>query len=146
MSDDKKVAELLAKAGELTILGPVGYLLVNGFKKSAEEMSSATGKQIEELRAEAAKQEIIMEFQLHQAKVAQEIAIAKRITSAEEVEIEEYYDLSGTAEIGLAGKPAESEISFGAKGSGRKVTKRIYRFKGKADFEEDAIQIEQPKE
>lgn len=63
-----------------------------------------------------------------QAKVAQELAIAQRINTAEQVEIEEIYDTSGKA--GLSANITEGAITGGLTGEGRKVTKRIYRFTG----------------
>lgn len=66
-----------------------------------------------------------------QAKVAQEIAIARRIDTAEEVTIEEFYDTSGEAGIGLNSNG--ENISLGVNGSARRVTKRIYTFKGWRD-------------
>ena len=65
-----------------------------------------------------------------QARVAQELAIAKRIEVAEEVEMEEFYDYSGEASLGL--KADKQSVSLGAGASGRRVSKRIYRFKSKA--------------
>ena len=63
-----------------------------------------------------------------QAKVAQELAIAKRIELAEQVEIEDFYDTSGDGNIGL--KVDVTSVALGASGSARKVTKRIYKFSG----------------
>lgn len=63
-----------------------------------------------------------------QAKVAQELAIAKRIEIAEEVEIEEFYDINAEGNVGINAK--EQSISLGASASGRRVSKRIYKFSG----------------
>lgn len=63
-----------------------------------------------------------------QARVAQEVAIARRIQTAEEVEMKEYYDYSGDGHIG--GKFDGKNVSVGAGGSGRRVSKRVYKFKG----------------
>lgn len=62
-----------------------------------------------------------------EARVAQELAIAKRISSALEVKIEELYEYNKEGKIGLdtqGGNP-----SIGLSGSGRRVSKRIYTFK-----------------
>lgn len=61
---------------------------------SQDEIKEDEGKSIESLETEARKHQIVMDFQAHQARVAQEISIAQRIASSLEVEIEEYYDTS----------------------------------------------------
>lgn len=66
-----------------------------------------------------------------QIAVAQELAIARRIETADEVEIEEFYDNSKEGYAGLKG--TEEGISLGIGGNGRKITKRIYKFKGYND-------------
>ena len=73
--------------------GPLVGLIIDGVKESSKDMEKA--KSLDSLKEESIKQEIMMEFSKHQAKVAQELAIAKRIENALEVEIEEYYDNSG---------------------------------------------------
>jgi len=65
---------------------------------------------------------------LAQAKVEQELAISRRIDGAEEVEIEEFYDLSGKGNAGLNTDGETVSLGFG--GEGRRVTKRIIKFKG----------------
>lgn len=69
-----------------------------------------------------------MEFQAHQARVAQELAIAERISVSHEVVIEEYYEGAGKAQLGL--KVDAEALSLGASGDGRRVTKRVIRFSG----------------
>jgi hypothetical protein len=68
-----------------------------------------------------------MQMAERQAKVAQELALARRIESANDVEIEEFYEISGAGHAGL--KSTEGTISAGVGGQGQKVTRRIYRFK-----------------
>ncbi len=63
-----------------------------------------------------------------QAKVAQELALARRIESALEVEMEEFYDINGSGNAGLSSEG--NTLSAGIGGKGQKVTKRIFRFKG----------------
>lgn len=89
-------------------------------------------KPIEELALEARRQEIRMSMLREEARVAQEISIARRIELAQEVEIEEFYDASGQGSLGVDIK--ESGALIGLSGSGRRVTKRIYKFTG---FRED---------
>lgn len=88
---------------------------------------------IEELRAEAERQDLAMRMAERQAKVAQELALARRIESADDVEMEEFYDVSGAAHAGF--KSGEDSLSAGIGGQGQKVMRRVYRFKnnGKLD-------------
>ena len=67
-----------------------------------------------------------MSMAREEARVAQELAIAKRIELANEVEIEEFYDLSGEGSIGV--QLHETAVSAGVSASGKRVTKRIYKF------------------
>lgn len=110
-----------------SLLGPV-VAIVTALATSQNEIKEAEAKGLESLETEAKKQQIVMDFQAHQARVAQEVAIAQRIESSEEVEIEEYYDLSGKANAGL--KAEENSVALGVSGEGRRVTKRTIKFKG----------------
>lgn len=119
------------------IVGDVAYdLFVPGYVKilrnalldSQGGIKAAESQGVSELELEAAKQKIIMEFQAHQARVSQEIAIAERISTSDEVEITEYYDVSGNGHMGLNVK--ENGITIGAGGEGRKVTHRVIKFSG----------------
>lgn len=117
--------------------GPLVGLIIDGVKESSKNMENA--KNLDALREESLKQEIKMEFSKHQARVAQELAIAKRIENALEVEIEEYYDNSGKGDGGLNIDLATQSGGLGMSTESRRVSKRIYRFKGKAmteDYEE----------
>ena len=112
-------------------LSPTSYLIekavaatVKAFTTEAESPSSSTSK-LEEL---ALRQEIEARVLKEQARIEQELAIARRIDNAEEVEIEEYYDTSGEGALGLKGEG--NGVSVGASGSGKKIVKRIYKFKG----------------
>jgi hypothetical protein len=108
-----------------TAIGVLANVVFDAVKKS--NLVASTGD-IETLKKEELKQEITLRMSEAQARVAQEIAIAKRIETAEEVEIEEFYDASGQGGIGL--NATTEQVSVGVNGSGRRVTKRIYRFKG----------------
>lgn len=116
----------------LKYTNPLGWLATEAaemaISKSTEIIKNGT---IQELEKEARRQEVAARIAEAQAKVAQELAIARRIDTAEEVTIEEYYDLSGKGEIG-ANINGES-ISVGLTGQGRRVTKRVYIFKGYID-------------
>ena len=108
---------------------PLGFLIEKISESTANSTSDSSGnKSLEELQLSARKQELKMQMAEAQAKVAQELAIAKRIELAEQVEIEEFYDTSGEGNIGL--KADSTSVALGASRSGRKVTKRIYKFSG----------------
>lgn len=62
------------------------------------------------------------------AAAQQEFAIAARIETANEVEIEEYYDGSGEGSIGA--QQNEKGLTLGASGGGRRVSRRVIRLKG----------------
>jgi hypothetical protein len=133
--DTKKVAGVAGVAATASmfipggfIVGPVVGAIAAALAASQNDIKDAEGKSIESLETEARKQQIVMDFQAHQARVAQEISIAQRIASSAEVEIEEYYDTSGKGSAGL--KTEEKNVTLGLSGEGRKVTKRIIKFKG----------------
>ncbi|WP_181898569.1 hypothetical protein [Halobacillus trueperi] len=103
-------------------INPTAYLVGKGVEAAFKSMQKVSESgTVEELQTEAKKQEI-------QARVAQELAIAERISNAETVEIEEFYDGSGEGNVGLNAK--ENSFTVGASGEGRKITKRVYKFSG----------------
>jgi hypothetical protein len=114
-----------------------GYVKVlrNALSESQGDIKAAESKGVAELELEATKQKVIMEFQAHQARVSQEIAIAERISTSQEVEITEYYDVSGKGHAGITAQ--ESSISAGVGGEGRKVTHRTIKFSGLTKVEND---------
>jgi hypothetical protein len=112
-----------------TIFNPTGYLIGLGIKKIVESISeSDSSTPINTLKEESLRAEIKAKALLAQAKVEQELAISRRIDSAEEVEIEEFYDVSGKGNAGL--NTDGEAISLGLGGEGRRVTKRVIKFKG----------------
>ena len=105
------------------------YAIYKALTKASEDSSeSAASDDLEALRMLEARQEVEMRMAERQAKVAQELAIADRIRTAVEVEIEEFYDVSGEAALGGGTDGATVSVKLGAKGS--KVTRRVYRFQG----------------
>ena len=120
---------LVAEAARIA-LNPSGYLIgklverVVGVEITQEEIDKTP---IAELEIEARKQELAIAMASAQAKVAQELAIAKRIEHAEEVEIEEFYDVSGEGGVGLKSQP--DSVTLGLSGSGKKVTRRVIKFR-----------------
>lgn len=109
---------------------PLGATIVKTIENSSKEVDDASSKGIDELRDELSKQTLRQGFELQQAKIAQELAIAHRITNAETVEIEEFYDTSMRGKAGLETK--ETGVMFGIGGERQNVTKRIYKFSGHA--------------
>ncbi len=131
--DTKRAASLASGAAAMLVPGgfivaPVVAAITAALASSQDEIKDAEAKSLESLETEARKQQIVMDFQAHQARVAQEISIAQRIASSEEVEIEEYYDASGKGNAGLTSE--DMNVSLGLSGEGRKVTKRVIKFKG----------------
>lgn len=120
-------------------LNPTGYLLEMAFNKATEAFSSsAADKDVtsQQLTEEAVKASITANVLSEQAKVEQELSIAKRILIAEEVEIEEFYDISGSGGAGV--KTNGDNFTLGAHAEGKKVTKRVIKFKG---FNSEAIAL-----
>lgn len=119
----EKALEVMVKA--TPIIGPVAGVLL----ESARDTEAASqGSDIAPLVNEAKKQELSLHMAKMQAQVAQEIAIAHRIENAVEVEIEEYYEGSGRG--GISGAVAADGGSLFLGAEGRRVVKRVYRFKG----------------
>jgi hypothetical protein len=126
----KNTLELLGKAAWIAA-NPAGFLIeqiVEATSKNVSKADSAQDQELPSLRVEVQRQEFQMRMAEAQAKVAQEIAIAKRIESARQVEIEEFYDYSGEGYVGA--KADADSLSIGLGGAGRRVSKRIYRFRG----------------
>lgn len=109
-------------------------LLIDTMMKSVNKSNSvAETGDIDQLQIEARMQEIESKIAEFQAKVAQELAIAKRIENAAEVEIEEFYDTEGSGGVGL--QLDTSNVNLGVSGTGKRVSKRVYRFKGWIELE-----------
>jgi len=122
----------------LAYSNPLLSLAIAGAEAAAGAVSKASEKGTSQLKEEVAKQNLQMQFAQHQARVAQEIAIARRIEGAVEVEIEEFYDTSGKGNLGLEIDGKSETASFGLGAEGRRVTKRIYKFKGWLQSHADA--------
>ena len=127
----------MTKKSLVDVAGGIAYeLFVPGYVKvirsvmsdAQEDIKTAEAKGFPELEKEVAKQKILMEFQSHQARVSQEVAIAERIATSNEVEITEYYDTSGKGHVGINAN--ETSITAGASGEGRKITHRVIKFSG----------------
>lgn len=114
----------------MKVTSPIGWLAIEGAEKAADALSKASNKDLHELELEATKQQIYLQMAQAQARIAQEMAIARRIENAEEVEIEEFYDTSGKAGVGVVVDGKTESITGNIGGEGRKITKRIYHFRG----------------
>ena len=115
----------------LDAVGPGGLLIAKIAKQWMESSGVAPANaSIEELDILARKQELKAAMAREEARALQEFAIADRIGTAEEVEIEEFYDTSGEGMVGLKGDLKSQTASLGVSGSGKRVTKRVYKFRG----------------
>jgi len=103
-------------------------LLIDGLRSTIEATigGSFFGKTTDE--ATPTPEKVDLERLKVEARVAQEIAIARRIETADNVEIEEYYDYHGKGGLGV--QSSGDGIYVGASGEGQRVSKRIYRFIG----------------
>jgi hypothetical protein len=109
-------------------LSPSTYLLTKGAEKAVEKIQGMSDATLTELKQESARQELLAQIAQAQSRVAQELAIATRINTAEVVEIEEFYDTSGKG--GISATMQGESLTAGISGEGRKVTKRVYKFTG----------------
>ena len=110
------------------LLYPKNSLAEIVFKEALQALNKNANASIKELEELALKADIEAKILQNQAKVEQELAIANRIATSEEVEIEEFYDTSGKGTAGLSAE--ESKLTLGLSAEGRKVTKRVIKFKG----------------
>lgn len=122
----------------MTPMGLSATILGSAIKKTGEILAEGNADKIAN---EADCQEHRTRIAIGQAKIVQEMAIAKRIETADEVEIEEYYDNNAEGKLGLKGD--EKGLSLGISGNSNRVSKRIYKFKGynekRADIYEQSI-------
>lgn len=135
-STPKKTAvsvALDAAMAALPIVSPLAGALLTAVNRT--EVASQTGE-IDALVDEARRQELSLHMAKLQAQVAQELAIARRIENAVEVEIEEFYEVNAKAGANASATPASFNASLG--GEGRKVTRRVYRFKGQVSGDAEA--------
>lgn len=117
------------KAG-LKYTNPLILQMVEQGEKAAKEITAAANKGLAPLEEEAAKQTLRLQLDQQRARVEQELAIARRIDNAEEVEIEEIYNISGKGNLGVTADAKSQTATIGLGAEARHVAKRIYRFKG----------------
>jgi len=125
---------LEATVSAMPFIGPSVAALLRAARDSKKASES---NDLAVLSEESQRQEIELHIATIQAKVAQEMAIAQRIQSADEVEIEEYYEGTGEGTAGL--KAEKGAVTLGVGGKGGRVTRRVYRFKGR---NEKVIQVD----
>lgn len=121
---------------------PLAGFLMDAAEKASKSVDAASNQGIDKLNEEVAKETVKMRFALQQARIAQELAIAKRIENAEEVEIEEFYDTAGKVNAGINVDQNASTASLGIGAEGRYVVKRIYHFKGGNTIGTEAIIVD----
>jgi uncharacterized lipoprotein YajG len=126
----------------LKYVNPVAWLVAEGVEKAVDSIKKASEKGLDDLKAEITKQNFQIQIQQQQARIAQELAIARRIENAAEVEIEEFYDASGSGNFGINLDSKLETASIGIGGEGRKVTKRVYHFRGWKDTISETINQE----
>lgn len=128
--------------GVKIVSSPTSFL-IDSFAQSLKDKEEPSG--IVELRVETERRELEMRMAEAEARVAQELAIARRIETAHEVEMTEYFDYSGEGHVGL--QAGAESISVGAGGTGRRVSKRKFVFKGGpvvADLRENLDRAQAP--
>lgn len=103
--------------GVLSVVSPTSRIIYDIMTKKNEK---STG--------EADNQENVLSDLSEHTDLLKELAIIRRIDTAEKVSIEEFYDTKGDGGLGV--QSTEGDINIGLKGSGQKVTKRIYSFEG----------------
>jgi hypothetical protein len=106
----------------------LGLIVEYTAKAVANSNDIAETGEIDAIREEVQRQEVALRLAEGQARVAQEVAIARRIEDPEEVEIEEFYDYTGEGHVGL--KTDGGTLAVGAGVAGKRISKRIYKFKG----------------
>jgi hypothetical protein len=138
-------AKTIALEAAKIALDPSGYLLgqiVEATSKNVSKAETLSGEELAILKVESERQELQMRMAEAQARVAQQVAIARRIETAEEVEREEFYDYSIEGHIGA--KSDSESLSLGAGGTGRRISKRVYRFRGNTALTVELVGEAQP--
>lgn len=126
----------LKSLGVYGVTGVLTEATIESIKKSREKIDAEAS--IEDLEEEVSRQEVINKISAVQAKALQELAIARRIDTALEVEIEEFYEGNGEGGVGVT--LSQGNAKAGINGAGSKITKRIYRFKGFRDVSENEVE------
>ena len=117
-----QITNILSAALELSSLSTVDLLrtFISGMNITEE---SAKNKLVDD--------DILLNNLERQTKIIRELAISRRIDTAEKVSIEEFYDTKGDGKAGV--QAANASLNIGISGSGERVTKRVYTFEGWRD-------------
>jgi hypothetical protein len=105
-----------------------GYTVTKALTATVGLLSDSSSKPLSELEEIGRRVEIESAALLSQAKVEQEVSIARRILCAQEVEIEEFYDVKGSGSAGFSQQ--EQGVQLGLAGDVQRVTRRVIRFNG----------------
>ena len=128
--------ESLIAFGEfMNMVNPVtGWMLKLVIDKFVDDASDqiAKSESSEEIRRIRQRQHLAVELMERRAHAAQELALAQRIVTAAEVEVEEYYGGSDEAALGLDAKTdgATAGATLGLRGKSGVIKKRVIRLKG----------------
>ena len=104
-----------------------GYTVTKALTATVGLLSDSSSKPLSELEEIGRRVEIESAALLSQAKVEQEVSIARRILCAQ-VEIEEFYDVKGSGSAGFSQQ--EQGVQLGLAGDVQQVTRRVIRFNG----------------
>lgn len=112
------------------IMDPFGAfrIMAKLLGEAVENTENAAREGMQQLELESRRQELTMKMQERHSRVLQELALAYRIRTAEEIEIEEHFEGRGEGSAGV--NAGEEVTSIGLSGSGERITRRIYRLKG----------------
>lgn len=121
-----------------TVFPTYNLVRVIADKVAGTSVDAKPTQELAEVRAETERQENEMLRLEAQAKVAQEMAIASRIERALEVQIEEYYEYAGEGKLGASA--TGEAATLGLSGSGKRVSKRVYRFTGTLPPNDPAVE------
>ena len=132
----KFAAAAVAAAPFLPVVGTVGTAaaiigsIFIALQTAQEEVKAAESGDASNLEDVVRKQQALIDLQQSMARVAQEVAIANRISQSTDVEIEEFYDQSKAVGGEIGGSVKTQSIKLGANLDNKSVVKRIYKFTG----------------
>lgn len=136
MTKQRGTAATVAEVALSMTYGPkIADKIVGLFDKADQQIEGKSDDQIgQQLQHERMKSEMLQV----QAKAAFEFALASRIVSATEVEVEEFYEGKGSGGVGID----LGEQTLGAHGKGSKITRRIVRLRGWPENPNGELSIE----
>lgn len=119
----------------LGVVFPTGLLAkqLYDLASAALENPSSESKTVDALAEAAATREFEQRIEQANARIAQEYAIAARISESADVEIEEHYEYVAGAKGGISANIHSGDVSADIGGASQRVSRRIYRFSGRRD-------------